>query len=261
MFSSRAVSSPPHFEDGVFPWTQSTPEDARGRIRTSDLDSLLDDSVRSKSDHSLRIPSSLPKPTGSSSATAANAPPRKPKRLAHRRSRSDPVDAQDIEALRQAASRTSEPVDLSIYLNGDVHVPKHVMLYKTELCKAYLKKGSCKYGAGCHFAHGVTELRRARKHPRFKTEMCKAFHESGSCSFGTGCAFIHDETEEELQRIRGGVVQDLTRSFDPSEEIASVASIDVKARPIQRPCFSPVDDKMFGSSFPDPFKDSSSTTF
>jgi len=143
MFSSRAVSSPPHFEDGVFPWTQSTPEDARGRIRTSDLDSLLDDSVRSKSDHSLRIPSSLPKPTGSSSATAANAPPRKPKRLAHRRSRSDPVDAQDIEALRQAASRTSEPVDLSIYLNGDVHVPKHVMLYKTELCKAYLKKGKC----------------------------------------------------------------------------------------------------------------------
>lgn len=33
-------------------------------------------------------------------------------------------------------------------------------MYKTELCKHYMRTGGCKYGSKCQFAHGYGELRR-----------------------------------------------------------------------------------------------------
>ncbi|PPQ63521.1 hypothetical protein CVT24_004749, partial [Panaeolus cyanescens] len=60
-------------------------------------------------------------------------------------------------------------------------------LYKTELCRSWEEKGSCRYGTKCQFAHGEDELR------KYKTEICKTFWVSGSCPYGKRCCFIHTE--------------------------------------------------------------------
>ena len=57
-------------------------------------------------------------------------------------------------------------------------------LYKTELCRSWEEKGSCKYGEKCQFAHGDTEQRRVERHPKYKTEICRTFWVSGSCPYG-----------------------------------------------------------------------------
>ncbi|KAF9474299.1 hypothetical protein BDN70DRAFT_323578 [Pholiota conissans] len=66
-------------------------------------------------------------------------------------------------------------------------------LYKTELCRSWEEKGTCRYGAKCQFAHGEEELRRVSRHPKYKTEICKTFWVSGSCPYGKRCCFIHTE--------------------------------------------------------------------
>ncbi|KZT06341.1 uncharacterized protein LAESUDRAFT_653999 [Laetiporus sulphureus 93-53] len=66
-------------------------------------------------------------------------------------------------------------------------------LYKTELCRSWEEKGSCRYGAKCQFAHGEEELRKVTRHPKYKTEICRTFWVSGSCPYGKRCCFIHTE--------------------------------------------------------------------
>ena len=39
-------------------------------------------------------------------------------------------------------------------------------LYKTELCRSWEEKGSCRYGTKCQFAHGEDELRNVARHPK-----------------------------------------------------------------------------------------------
>lgn len=39
-------------------------------------------------------------------------------------------------------------------------------LYKTELCRSWEEKGSCRYGTKCQFAHGEEELRSVARHPK-----------------------------------------------------------------------------------------------
>lgn len=39
-------------------------------------------------------------------------------------------------------------------------------LYKTELCRSWEEKGTCKYGEKCQFAHGEAEQRRVERHPK-----------------------------------------------------------------------------------------------
>lgn len=39
-------------------------------------------------------------------------------------------------------------------------------LYKTELCRSWEEKGTCRYGAKCQFAHGEDELRNVQRHPK-----------------------------------------------------------------------------------------------
>lgn len=66
-------------------------------------------------------------------------------------------------------------------------------LYKTELCRSWEEKHSCRYGAKCQFAHGEDELRVVSRHPKYKTEICRTFWVSGSCPYGKRCCFIHTE--------------------------------------------------------------------
>ncbi|GAA5857325.1 hypothetical protein JCM8547_002221 [Rhodosporidiobolus lusitaniae] len=64
-------------------------------------------------------------------------------------------------------------------------------LYKTELCRSWEEKGSCRYGVKCQFAHGIHELREVARHPKFKSEVCRTFWQQGSCPYGKRCCFIH----------------------------------------------------------------------
>ncbi|KAG6332480.1 hypothetical protein ID866_6609 [Astraeus odoratus] len=66
-------------------------------------------------------------------------------------------------------------------------------LYKTELCRSWEEKGTCRYGAKCQFAHGEEELRTVPRHPKYKTEICRTFWVSGACPYGKRCCFIHTE--------------------------------------------------------------------
>ncbi|KIJ68674.1 hypothetical protein HYDPIDRAFT_24928 [Hydnomerulius pinastri MD-312] len=66
-------------------------------------------------------------------------------------------------------------------------------LYKTELCRSWEEKGSCRYGTKCQFAHGEEELRTVSRHPKYKTEICRTFWVSGACPYGKRCCFIHTE--------------------------------------------------------------------
>ena len=47
-------------------------------------------------------------------------------------------------------------------------------LYKTELCRSWEEKGTCRYSTKCQFAHGEDELRKVSRHPkvRFLTLIC-----------------------------------------------------------------------------------------
>lgn len=50
--------------------------------------------------------------------------------------------------------------------NGPSANNRKLGLYKTELCRSWEEKGSCRYGAKCQFAHGEEELRKVSRHPK-----------------------------------------------------------------------------------------------
>lgn len=64
--------------------------------------------------------------------------------------------------------------------------------YKTELCRAFVERGQCRYGDRCQFAHGLGELRSLQRHPKYKTELCRTYHTSGFCPYGARCHFVHN---------------------------------------------------------------------
>ncbi|CAI2348957.1 unnamed protein product [Caenorhabditis sp. 36 PRJEB53466] len=68
--------------------------------------------------------------------------------------------------------------------------------FKTALCDAFKRTGSCPYGPACRFAHGENELRmpsqpRGKAHPKYKTQLCDKFSTYGQCPYGPRCQFIH----------------------------------------------------------------------
>ncbi|THU76125.1 hypothetical protein K435DRAFT_637561, partial [Dendrothele bispora CBS 962.96] len=63
--------------------------------------------------------------------------------------------------------------------------------YKTEFCRSWEEKGSCRYGTQCQFAHGKDELQKVARHPKYKIEICRSFWVSGFCPYGKRCCFIH----------------------------------------------------------------------
>jgi len=86
------------------------------------------------------------------------------------------------------STRSTSP---SIPFKGPVKTrdPKPI-LFKTELCRSWEEKGSCRYGYNhsydlnspefrnkCQFAHSLEELRPVPRHPKYKTQLCKTFLE------------------------------------------------------------------------------------
>lgn len=49
-------------------------------------------------------------------------------------------------------------------------------LYKTELCRSWEEKGTCRYGTKCQFAHGEEELRLVARHPKVNFLGHNRFH-------------------------------------------------------------------------------------
>lgn len=49
-------------------------------------------------------------------------------------------------------------------------------LYKTELCRSWEEKGTCRYGTKCQFAHGEDELRTVARHPKVILPSHERFH-------------------------------------------------------------------------------------
>lgn len=58
----------------------------------------------------------------------------------------------------QSATGTSSP--------GPNANNRKLGLYKTELCRSWEEKGTCRYGTKCQFAHGEEELRQVQRHPK-----------------------------------------------------------------------------------------------
>jgi len=66
--------------------------------------------------------------------------------------------------------------------------------YKTEMCKNWELKGTCKFGDKCCFAHGRHELKgKALTHVKYKTKPCKQYHQTGYCPYGQRCQYLHKE--------------------------------------------------------------------
>jgi hypothetical protein len=113
--------------------------------------------------------------------------------------RSDLATAQLMAAARLQTQYTgsydgglTSPVSVGSQ-NGPSANNRKLGLYKTELCRSWEEKGTCRYGAKCQFAHGEDELRKVSRHPKYKTEICRTFWVSGSCPYGKRCCFIHTE--------------------------------------------------------------------
>ncbi|CAG8477142.1 10330_t:CDS:2 [Diversispora eburnea] len=77
---------------------------------------------------------------------------------------------------------------------------KKAALYKTEMCRNWEERGSCRYGSKCQYAHSPVELREVAHHPKYKTEICKTFWQNGTCPYGKRCCFIHNDTNGILLR-------------------------------------------------------------
>lgn len=88
--------------------------------------------------------------------------------------------------------KEEKPLELEVYNQG---------MYKTELCNKWQDTGTCPYGEGCQFAHGIEELRPVIRHPRYKTEVCRMVVSGVICPYGHRCHFRHALTEDERSNL------------------------------------------------------------
>ncbi|CAK5264884.1 unnamed protein product [Mycena citricolor] len=110
-------------------------------------------------------------------------------------------------------------------------------LYKTELCRSWEEKGSCRYAGKCQFAHGEEELRNVQRHPKYKTEICRTFWVSGSCPYGKRCCFIHTELPPSGESVpppphaSDGRARSMSTNSDPNEGSVSILT-RIKREPV-----------------------------
>ena len=72
--------------------------------------------------------------------------------------------------LPPQAMANPEPVSspTSTHGQGPSANNRKLGLYKTELCRSWEEKGSCRYATKCQFAHGEEELRKVARHPKVR---------------------------------------------------------------------------------------------
>ncbi|KIM85507.1 hypothetical protein PILCRDRAFT_366536 [Piloderma croceum F 1598] len=155
--------------------------------------------------------------------------------------------AADLAAAQAIANRLQPQytgygtVDEGPNGNGPSANNRKLGLYKTELCRSWEEKGTCRYGAKCQFAHGEDELRKVARHPKYKTEICRTFWVSGSCPYGKRCCFIHTELPASgappgadgapPPQMPDGRARSLSTNSDPNEQsISLLARISAKRK-------------------------------
>jgi hypothetical protein len=72
-----------------------------------------------------------------------------------------------------AANATATATAAGVNGTGPSANNRKLGLYKTELCRSWEEKGTCRYGTKCQFAHGEDEIRDVSRHPKYKTEICR----------------------------------------------------------------------------------------
>jgi hypothetical protein len=105
----------------------------------------------------------------------------------------------DVKPKRKIFSTTEERMTF---------IEDYKRKFKTEMCKNFQLKGTCRYGDKCSFAHGFHELKtKTHLSTHYKTKMCKQYHFYGFCYYGYRCQYIHkekqfsDDLDEKLTRI------------------------------------------------------------
>lgn len=68
-----------------------------------------------------------------------------------------------------AAANGTIPTPTGSSSGGPSATNRKLGLYKTELCRSWEEKGSCRYGTKCQFAHGEEELRKVQRHPKVRS--------------------------------------------------------------------------------------------
>lgn len=118
-------------------------------------------------------------------------------------------------------------------------VEQYKMKYKTEMCKNFELKGTCKFGDSCSFAHGKHELQEKKHlHEKFKTRPCKDFHQNGYCSYGKRCQYLHKEALGVNIFCNHAVDESLSeaeknkRNYDLMEEIWRMSNSNIKVEKI-----------------------------
>ncbi|CAG8448311.1 6092_t:CDS:2 [Ambispora leptoticha] len=119
----------------------------------------------------------------------------------------DELDMTRFQKARRDSNTTasSDPVSDNSDKSNNIEIEKEqkkATLYKTEMCRNWEEKGTCRYGTKCQFAHAETELRKVVHHPKYKTEICKTFWQSGTCPYGKRCCFIHNDKDLVLSKQR-----------------------------------------------------------
>ncbi|KAJ6501708.1 hypothetical protein C8R47DRAFT_970199 [Mycena vitilis] len=133
-------------------------------------------------------------------------------------------------------------------------------LYKTELCRSWEEKGTCRYAGKCQFAHGEEELRNVSRHPKYKTEICRTFWVSGSCPYGKRCCFIHTELPPNGAAGEGipppprsnagdGRARSLSTNSDPNEGSVSLLARIAKREPTNSNAPTPTEVSSPSSGF------------
>jgi len=74
-----------------------------------------------------------------------------------------PSQTPNIEAT------ANTPTGISSGQSGPSANNRKLGLYKTELCRSWEEKGTCRYGTKCQFAHGEEELRKVARHPKVRS--------------------------------------------------------------------------------------------
>lgn len=77
-----------------------------------------------------------------------------------------PVTGQNVNVPSTSPAQIAVLNQMNNNSNGPSANNRKLGLYKTELCRSWEEKGSCRYGAKCQFAHGEEELRKVTRHPK-----------------------------------------------------------------------------------------------
>jgi len=114
-------------------------------------------------------------------------------------------------------------------------VEEYKRKYKTEMCKNWELRGSCKFGDKCCFAHGRKELKaKVLTHIKYKTKPCKQYHQTGNCPYGQRCQYLHKEalTPNVFCIPAEGRFKLNTQIYDTLHEVNRLCSTDVDLKTV-----------------------------